>query len=104
MKDKILDAEKISSREWLISALKQNLDDQNIRKQLIRCLQHIIKYEYKCWPELLPKIKALLSEQEIKSVYSGLILLRSLCCIFEYEFDDSRSNLDLIAAETFPLV
>lgn len=68
--------------------------NKQISKQYMRCITTIARFDYpELWPTLLNEIMSYLSQQEEKSVMTGLQGLFSLTKKYEYELEESREPL-----------
>lgn len=104
MGNKILihEDEKNYVRENLVKVLGQSCTKQ-VLKQIVAAVRYVGEIDFpQQWPQALDDCKTLMGSDSEEAIYSGLCVLKSLIARFEFEFEERRGDLHLIADDVFP--
>lgn len=97
------DADKPAFRARVIPALAQA--SPQIRQILVPVVLTIVNHDYpKQWPELLPSVRELLTQQDVHAVYTGLSIFLQVCRYYRWGSSDHLAEFDGVVQEIYPAV
>lgn len=100
--DAILPQEQSVLKDTLIQSLIRNSENSHIKPYLTESVRGILENNEK-WDLILP-INELLSSNDPKFVYPGLLLLFEVCIHHRWEMPDNRGYIDEVIMRVFPVV
>lgn len=97
------DLDRSQFRARIVPAIAQA--SPQIRQILVPVILTIVNHDYPDhWPELLPSIRELLSQQDAHAVYTGLSIFLQLCRHYRWNSKEILSKFDAVAEEVYPQV